>query len=578
MHSSAIKGLGDRMNQEKDEILRLVNRLFDGIHSEADLELLQHLLRTSESARQSYLDWTTAHVLLERQFAPNLVCVPSGIHNNELSTDGMSDVQASAIPNGSSRIPTIYAVTGVACVLVSVLVVALGMGWFRNRSALEYTVANEANVETRSPFLLGTLLLAPDCEWQGRARKNGETLTNERLVLISGTAILRLDGGAEIGLKGPAALELISGRQAKLSYGEVVVRIEKDEEEGVGFLLLTPNCTVTDLGTEFQAKVRSDGEMEVHVNEGQVLLKSTSLQIDELVSSGKAVHVSAVNSNAILPLRNDISWTPSRFDVILEKARRSAAESLLAQESFDYVTGDHVTDSLQGGHGWRSAWRLRTQHELTPDTFAFDSRLADSSSQMRIAIGPNDSQQHSTFYRMTNGQQYRARELLHPIDLGTDGVHFVGMRVHRDAAATNAETKLDFLRLSFRSSTDYWGDHVYFGLRENRLPLIFTPTAKYRSVSGISTQGWMTWVGKIIHRATAPDEIYFRIYSASERLDAIEPANWHAIAPALQLNAKLDLLLLTNLGVTDQAIDEIRIGSTWESIAEMDEDFRSVRK
>ena len=80
----------------------------------------------------------------------------------------------------------------------------------------------------------------------------------------------------------------------------------------------------------------------------------------------------------------------------------------------------------------------------------------------------------------------------------------------------------------------------------------------------------MFCVGKIVTSAKENDEIRFRFYRESDRLDFLEPADWDIELRDADLSASLNLLLITAEGRVTRFLDEIRIGPTWRSVTPID--------
>ncbi len=68
------------------------------------------------------------------------------------------------------------------------------------------------------------------------------------------------------------------------------------------------------------------------------------------------------------------------------------------------------------------------------------------------------------------------------------------------------------------------------------------------------------------------DVVYFRVYGEEDVLEYTEPSTWHVVTRDVDLNARLDLVLLSSECTTDRIIDELRIGPTWRSVAPIQQD------
>src|SRR5262249_51976283 len=89
----------------------------------------------------------------------------------------------------------------------------------------------------------------------------------QTLKLESGLAEVRFQCGARVVLDGPATLELLSGRSARLLRGKLSARVP---EAAAGFEVLSPQGKVIDRGTEFGVAGGEGGATDVYVFAGKV--------------------------------------------------------------------------------------------------------------------------------------------------------------------------------------------------------------------------------------------------------------------------------------------------------------------
>jgi ferric-dicitrate binding protein FerR (iron transport regulator) len=95
----------------------------------------------------------------------------------------------------------------------------------------------------------------------------GTPLPPGRLVLEAGLAQLDLYSGATLVLEGPASLDLIDERTARLHHGRLRSRVP---EPAKGLRLTLPGGDVVDLGTEFAVEQPRQGNAQIHVFDGAV--------------------------------------------------------------------------------------------------------------------------------------------------------------------------------------------------------------------------------------------------------------------------------------------------------------------
>ena len=81
-----------------------------------------------------------------------------------------------------------------------------------------------------------------------------------------------------------------------------------------------------------------------------------------------------------------------------------------------------------------------------------------------------------------------------------------------------------------------------------------------------SAKSGYLFVGKLVTGRDTPDEIFLKIFGPGDALDLREPKRWTIAGKSNRLDARLDEL---HLGFTPHggfAFDELRIGTTWESV------------
>jgi hypothetical protein len=111
----------------------------------------------------------------------------------------------------------------------------------------------------------------------------GTTLKVER-----GLAEIRFRCGARVVLEGPARLELLSEKSARLLRGKLTARVSGP---AAGFEVLSPQGKVIDLGTEFGVAVSEQGATDVFVFEGKVTALSTTAGDPVNVTQNQAARI-----------------------------------------------------------------------------------------------------------------------------------------------------------------------------------------------------------------------------------------------------------------------------------------------
>lgn len=111
-----------------------------------------------------------------------------------------------------------------------------------------------------------------------------------RLKLNQGKVKITFDKGAEVSLKGPAEIELLTNSSAILHFGQADAFVPKP---ATGFLLKTPQVDVTDIGTRFSVIAKENGASTVAVHEGEVRIRPKSRPREQSLFEKQAVLVDA---------------------------------------------------------------------------------------------------------------------------------------------------------------------------------------------------------------------------------------------------------------------------------------------
>lgn len=523
-----------------DELQTLLTRLSDDTMSEADAVRLNELLHGNPEACERYLNHMTLEAHLERELGGA----------TEVDLPG---VQAPQTHSQGAR----HKLIAFPMWLRLAAVLAVCATWL----AMRENFTNEAG--TASENWLATVLLAEDCEWRHtRGISEGGRLPAQRLHLLRGTAILRLDGGAEIMIRGATELELQSATQARLRSGDVVVRAEGD---AAGFKLLTPSRELTDLGTEFAVKVERGGATELHVLEGEVAYASSnSMPTGEVANAGQAVRFENAQATP-KPVKLD---APRFGELVKKAAPRERPDLMTVYDGFLYDEGTYQPGELTGGKGWAGPWRLRERGEWQ------GANRTDTTTDMRIVHGklsvpwPVDGGRLGML-EMPPGQFYRVRQMAKPIAMDRDGITYFSLMTQEPNHSVRglAARTQEGVRLTFRSSANYSGESLSFGIGKELRPHINAlPSGVFESLARVPDEQSLLWIGKVIHRADGEDEITFRIYGQNDPLDYAEPPTWHVATRGVRQNAALDLVVISSTGTATRIVDELRIGPTWRSV------------
>lgn len=522
------------MKKVDHRLIALCGKARDGEISAEERDELEAFLLSGSEARQYYLRFMQIDALLEK-FPP--------IDDEELD-EAVNRNRVSAF-----RIST----TG-GWLALAAAITLLG--------TLAFLRMNPGAKSSDTSTSVAVLILAEDCQWKGRQFVEGQRLSPQALKLESGTAVVRFVGGAEAVLSGEAALELTHATAASLLYGEVVIRAEDGAE---GFILNTPTGRLVDLGTEFAVKVRDDGDTELHVHEGEVAVGDETLD-EDVIGAGHAVRMSRNKLE-----RSEVTLDAPRFRELIDRANpRERRDLMMSYEGFHVEAGSYPPATLNSGKGWAGPWRLRLSEEFQRQENDSSTLMTIAHSQMEIAWPLKGGQ--LGMLEMPSGQNVRIRKMQKPIQMGKWGIRYFSFLVTEpERFATPAETgatnERSDMRLTFRSSDDYFGESLSFGWGSQLKPRVASNLGpSFRSLRKIPEGQTVFCVAKITTRKEAGDEIAFRFYTREDPLDIVEPAEWDIVTSGIAQNAAYDLLLLTSHSNQVRYIDEIRIGPSWRSV------------
>jgi hypothetical protein len=175
--------------------------------------------------------------------------------------------------------------------------------------------------------------------------------------LKEGFASLTFKQGAEIILQAPCVFDLTSKNKMILHQGMVTAQVPAQAH---GFVIKTPQSSITDFGTEFGVKVQSSAASEVHVFDGRVQMKTTKrphqkAQIRD-VTRGKAAVIT--NSGEL-----NISGLNTRFNLFVRDIP-DAASFGIPNKRLD------LADIVGGGNGCGTGSRYAGIDPITGQTIS----------------------------------------------------------------------------------------------------------------------------------------------------------------------------------------------------------------
>jgi hypothetical protein len=545
---------------ERSELLSLLARLCDDALDEAGTARLEQLL-ADEEARRIYLEYADLEARLLTLGANTSAAAASPISH---STIGV------AKPSTSRRArwwphPTVrYLAVAAASMAATVL-----MQWFVLPPRVSQSPQPNIVAAPLRLTYVATLTQAVNAEWGAgtQAYQPGSRVLQGEFELRAGVARLAYDGGIELIVEGPARLHLESDSSAELLSGKTVFRAD---DASTPFRLSTPTAVLIDLGTEYAVEVSNDRE-EVHVFSGEVqrLAKSrVEHAAANVLEAGQArIFASGIDTNG-----EAANAMPQKF--VREMPRQphlpaDASARLIASESFEYSTPTALADdTATGGQGFIGPWGggfARAPNEKQDDRIALNT---DKSLERASAL---DASSGGSFEHVGFAKYFR--QLAAPVRLDADGVYYFGFLFRREGPPLDP---LADVSIQLRESEELAGDQrdatidlrkrLNFGV--DRTNELFTHLERIgrRMPLPLSYGETYLLVAKVAASGAYPDQVFLRIYGPQEPVDALEPATWTAVGPPVQSDLVFDWLEIHINSHTRQAIDEIRIGTTWNAV------------
>jgi hypothetical protein len=328
------------MSDASDELFDLLHALVEGELDEPGLARLEQLASASPAARQQYVRYMQLVALAERDFDIPNSTLPSQTPPAGAALPPPTPLPAPDPLTWLSRWwawPS-WAVAGGAAGAVCLLL-ASGAWLF-------YAVSQSTGAaDSSASRAVATLVSAGDCQWAGQSSPlvAGARLAPGVLRLNRGLAEIVFDCGAQVVLEGPAELELVTLKLARLSRGKLVGRVPSPEVE---FTVDTPDAQVTDLGTEFGLSVASGQSTEVHVLAGRVAVESKDASAERVeLPAGEARRYGG-------PKVEQVALAERRFVRRMPVSGGRYPASLIAYWNFDELhEGLRVRDLAGGNHG-----------------------------------------------------------------------------------------------------------------------------------------------------------------------------------------------------------------------------------
>jgi len=432
------------------------------------------------------------------------------------------------------------AVTAIAAVLI----LAATLVWRTAPTKGGIQVANDSGV--------ATLVDVRDCKWV-----RSETIAVDRrilpgtLELSAGVALIQFDGGAKLALKGPAKLEVLSPKTARLHQGNATVRCE----QGIySFSLFTPTSSVVDLGTEFGVAVDAEGASEVHVLDGAVEVVDTFSKFEpsvRLLSIGQTL---TITSNGTENIISDTTQKWIRdYRTPLDRKAEGLPPRLIARDPFP--TSLSQANRFALGTGWSGGWWLASEKNTGDYHFVPAAPLLkrDGAGGLALLVGWGEAR----------------RKLAEPINPTVPQIVYVGISMHRmSSEMRDSNGRPSEATFMFRSSEDPT-TVLAMGLSAGGHWVVAEQGGWERSDLPESGNGTYFMVAKIEISPLGGNKVSIKAYDNSEEVPAHEPETWDLVTHRqhTKMTAPLDTIAL-RVRQSPFKFGELSIGNSWQAVVQ----------
>ena len=238
--------------KEENRIKYLISSMIDESITEEESQELDKILQDSAEAREIYRRYVDMHFSL-----------------NEMSEDKEAVKFTEELPKPEELPEKYHSMRNRLIffqILAACLAIASAVSLLNTREVIK-EVEVVKTVKEKIP-LATVSQISKDIKWNSSAKKVGDELSSEEIILERGQLTITYNHGAEIKIEGPAHYSLKSLELAEMKYGQLAAKVP---EAAQGFTIESPKAAIVDLGTEFALNVTKEGKSQVYVYEGEVV-------------------------------------------------------------------------------------------------------------------------------------------------------------------------------------------------------------------------------------------------------------------------------------------------------------------
>ncbi len=160
------------------------------------------------------------------------------------------------------------------------------------------------------------------------------------------------------------------------------------------------------------------------------------------------------------------------------------------------------------------------------------------------------------------------RRLATPVRMDLDGTYYLSFLFRRQGPPADP---LNAVGVLLRTGTEIRNEdpRKRLNIGIGGVNQLFTHLNSVGSRTPLPLDDGQTYLlaAKIATRAAGPDQVFLRVYGPKEAVERQEPDGWTVAGPPLESDLVFDWLEVHINSLTRQTIDEVRLGTTWASVA-----------
>jgi len=478
-----------------------------------------------------------------------------------------SPEQSSPPASKNSYAAVVYLFVAAASVSVLLLTEWLMTGhffWDNSPEIVQNEQLAPPEKEQDLPYV-ATLARSFDCKWgnENPPQFSGQRLLSKNLTLLQGIAEFRFDSGVRLVLEGPTTINIDSANCATIKSGSFVLHGYESSPE---FELITPQARFYDIGTEYGARVDEEGGTDLHVFQGEVRVQP-EMELMEvsaplIVTEGNARHIDT-NRHEVIDLKPDLfkREVPGK-----PKSLTAVRQELLAYDSFH---PDKIGDPIEfsnwhhSGFGWQNPWR----RHINKMTKAKGKSLPQHSLQPSLS---SPDQQIGCIELERGDTAWRTLE--RPIRLDTNAIYYISFFIQQSSEMQGSGYHYGNLSLvSERQEKQFRKrDSILFGINSDNFPTLLLKNQIHEKAPPLLPDTTYFYVAKIVASEQALDQVFLRVFYDNETIPEQEPLVWTCNSTPFDDSNIYQHVRMYAGKKGCYLFDELRIGSSWESVVNLE--------